>query len=503
MRTAARSLFALTLVVAVSVTALVLAPPKHDVSTESAPGRAASARPNIVLITTDDQSLMEMRWLPQTRRLLGRSGATFTRFTAPQPLCCPSRAQIMTGQYAQNNGVRDNSGPHGGIRGFEKAAPTALPVWLQRAGYRTGFVGKYLNSYSEQHGPQPGWEWFNPTVRGLFDYRGFVQYDNGELTEPAGYHSDYLASESAGFIAEAASDQRPFFLWASYSAPHGTCRGDATGTCAAPPIPASRHKGLYDGVRAPILRGPAFNEADVSDKPRQVTSGGKVSRHAVQRLFTQRIRTLAAVDDAVATTVRALRDAGELDRTLIAFTSDNGFLFGEHRYVGKILGYEEAVRVPLLVRGPGIPAGVRRRQTTAMIDVAPTFAALAGARPLVRVDGRSLLPYAHGNARQNDRTLLIQAGARGPHRERKRDWMFRGVRTDRYTYLRWSDSGFVELYDRLRDRHQLHNLARDRRYGAIERILASRTTRLVRCEGEACRHRFRRFPQPLPYRERP
>lgn len=174
-------------------------------------------------------------------------------------------------------------------------------------------------------------------MRGRFDYRGFVRYDNGELTEPAGYHSDYLAAESAGFIAEAASDRRPFFLCASYSAPYGSCRGDATGTCTAPPIPASRHRRLYDGVRAPFLRSPAFNEADVSDKPRQVTSGGKVSRHAVQRLFRQRIRTLA----------------------------------------------------------------------------------------------------------------------------------------------------------------------RDPRYRVIERILASRTTRLVRCEGEACRHRFRRFPQPLPYGERP
>jgi arylsulfatase A-like enzyme len=446
---------------------------------------------------------MEMRWLPRTRRLLGGSGATFTRFTAPQPLCCPARAQILTGQYAQNNGVRDNSGPHGGIRAFEKAAPTALPVWLQQAGYRTGFVGKYLNAYTEQHGPQPGWEWFNPTVRGLFDYRGFGQYDDGELTEPAGYHTDYLADESADFIAGAASDDRPFFLWASYSAPHGTCRGDATGTCSAPPIPAARHQERYDGVRAPFLDDPAFNEADVSDKPRQVTSRGKVSTRAVQRLFAQRIRALAAVDDAVAATVRALREAGELDRTLIAFTSDNGFLFGQHRYVGKILGYEEAVRVPLLLRGPGIPEGVQRRQTTAMIDLAPTFADLAGAGPLVPVDGRSLLPYARGNARQRDRTLLVQAGARGPHRERKRAWMFRGVRTDRYTYLRWSDSGFVELYDRQRDPHQLRNLARDPRYSAIERILASRTKRLVRCEGEACRHHFRRFPQPLPYRGRP
>ena len=159
--------------------------------------------------------------------------------------------------------------------------------------------------------------------------------------------------------------------------------------------------------------------------------------------------------------------------------------------------------MPLLVRGPGIPRGSAPRQTVAMIDLAPTIAELAGARPLVPVDGRSLLPYARGDARQRDRTAC--SSRRGPEgvRERKRDWMFRGVRTERYTYLRWSDSGFVELYDRRKDPHELRNLARDPRYAAIERILANRTTRLVRCEGEACRHRFRRFPQPLPYRERP
>jgi N-acetylglucosamine-6-sulfatase len=454
-------------------------------------------RPNIVLISTDDQSVAEMRWMPQTRALLGAGGATFRNAFAPQPLCCPARAQILTGQYAQNNGVRSNSGPHGGVDAFEPTEPRALPVWLQNAGYRTGFLGKYLNQYNEGHGVPPGWDHWDATVDGLFDYYGFGQYDGSTITRPEGHHNDYLARASADFIRTSAAEDRPFFLWASYVAPHGTCLGDTEGNCAVPPVPATRDADRYASVRAPFANSPGVHERGLGDKPRWVLrkGRGRVDPKDMQRLFTQRIRTLASADDAVASTVDSLAQAGELDNTFVAFVSDNGYLFGEHRYTGKIVAYEESVRVPLLLRGPGIPHGVTRRQDASLTDLAPTFAAIAGARPLLKVDGENLLPWARRDARQRDRALLVQAGWRGPDPHHRR-WLFRGVRTGRYTYVPWRTEDLVELYDRRRDPFQLHSRGDDPRYAQIARRLDRLTHRLAGCSGASCRRGFRPLPPP-------
>lgn len=456
------------------------------------PGARLDTRPNIVLITTDDQTLAEMQWLPETRRLLGDRGVTFKNFLAPHPLCCPARAQILTGQYAQNNGVRANVGTHGGYQAFHPA--TALPVWLRRAGYRTAFVGKYLNGYSESAGHEVGWGSWNPTVRAIYQYFGFTQYDNGVLTSlPDAYHTDYVADETRNLIHGYAESTRPFFIWSSYVAPHGTCWMSQERTCSAPPRPATRYENIYPNERNPFLDYPSFNEPNVSDKPGWIADNDLVDPQQMQSLFTQRIRALASLDDAVAGTVQALRAVGKLDNTVIVLTSDNGYLFGQHRVTGKVLAYEESIRVPLLMRGPGLPAGVSRRQTTAMVDLAPTFAALAHARPLVRVDGHSMLGYARYNAPQRDRSVLVQAGAWVSHSP----WLFRGVRTDRYTYVHWTE-GFVELYDRRRDPFELRNLRRNPRYAAIRRALDRRTRLLATCSGDSCRSRFGPLPRPGP-----
>jgi arylsulfatase A-like enzyme len=463
-----------------------------------APDRARFAdRPNLVLISTDDQSVAEMRWMPQTRRLLGSQGATFRNAIAPQPLCCPARAQILTGQYAQNNGVRNNSGPHGGVDAFERTEARALPVWLQNAGYRTGFLGKYLNQYDESHGVPPGWDHWDATVDGIYDYYGFGQYDGSTITRPEGHHNDYLGGAGADFIRASAAQDRPFFLWTSYTAPHGTCVGDTEGGCAVPPIPAIRDADVHASVRAPFASSPGVHERRLDDKPRWVVrmGRGRVEPTKMQRLFTQRIRTLASVDDAVATTIDALADAGELDNTFVAFVSDNGYLFGEHRYTGKIVAYEESVRIPMLLRGPGIPAGAVRHQATALTDLAPTFAGIADARPLVEVDGESLLPWARRDARQRDRALLVQAGWRGPDAHHRR-WLFRGVRTDRYTYVQWRTEDLVELYDRRRDPFELRSVGDSPRYAAIAHRLDRLTHRLAGCSGASCRRAFRPLPAP-------
>jgi arylsulfatase A-like enzyme len=447
--------------------------------------------PNMVLISTDDQALVDLRWMPRTRRLIGERGATFTNFIAPHPLCCPSRAQILTGQYAQNNGVRGNRGPHGGYKSLEDPEHT-LPVWLSDAGYRTSFVGKYVNGYKRSMGIPAGWEAWDATV-GLA-YRRFVQYDGSNAHRPPGYHTDYVADRTTQEIERLAGYDRPFFLWSSFYAPHGLCTAKREVGCPKPPQVARRFAHKYAGVRAPSLDSPSFNEADISDKPRDVTRGEKVDPRKAQRLFTQRIRSLASVDRAVVRIVRALRRAGELNDTLIAFTSDNGYLNGEHRYQGKKMAYEESVRVPLLIRGPGISRDTVRGQTTAMIDLAPTFADLAGAEPSVPVDGQTLVDLARHRG-GGDRTLLVQGGlaAQDP---RDLGWHFRGVRTDRYTLVYWLTSDFVELYDRRRDPYQIDNVANDPRYRTVLEELGRRTRELAECSGESCRTDFGRLPAP-------
>lgn len=470
----------------------------------------ARGRPNIVLIMTDDMTLDELRYLPRTQRLLGDHGTTFTEFTAPQPLCCPSRAQLLTGQYAQNNGVRHNAGPLGGYARFDPS--TALPVWLQDAGYATAMVGKYLNGYADRtdpaaltEGPEVGWDHWDPTVRRIYQYLGYSQYDTdapdgAALTRPAAYHTDYVAARSEELVTELAAGEQPFFLWSSFVGPHGRCalRDEARG-CEAPPLVAPRHRDRFTSAHptAPTsLAKPSFDEPHVGDKPHFLRRS-TVRADEMTYLQTKRAGALAAVDEAVAGIVGSLRRAGVLDRTLVVFTSDNGYLLGEHRYVGKVLAYEESVRVPLLMRGLGLPDGATDAQTGAMIDLAPTFAALAGATPLVPVDGHPLVVRRGAAAQQtDDRTLLVQAGVDDVVTH-PTGWWFRGVRTSRYTYVRY-DRGFVELYDRERDPYELRNVADDPRYAATRLELERRTAVLGDCSGDACEQDLGPVPDPVP-----
>ncbi|WP_107772033.1 sulfatase family protein [Nocardioides sediminis] len=456
-----------------------------------AASRHDDPRPNVVLITADDMTAVELRWMPRTRRLLGREGVTFGNMVAPHPNCCPSRAQVLTGQYAHNNGVRTNSPPWGGHQGLNRA--NTLPVWLQRAGYTTGFIGKYLHGYDERDGTEPGWDRWRPIIGTLSDYRAFLQYDDGELRRfgPEAYHTDVVAQQSRELVRSFAADDEPFFLWSSFLAPHGTCQGNPEPDCSGPPPAADRHAGVLGGVRLPVLDSPSFNAPGVGAR----RAGKRVSPSAAQGLFTQRIRALAALDEAVAGIVTELRRAGELDDTVLMFTSDNGYLFGEHRLVGKNVPYEEAVRVPLLVRGPGIPAGDRRSQTVAMIDLAPTVARLAHARPLRRTDGIDFLPYAVADRPQADRALLLQAGSKG--RVKARAWKFRAVRTDRYTLVRWKVPKRRELFDRRRDPFQLTNVHGDPRYRHVRKRLTRHLRKLEDCRSQGCRRPVSELPRPL------
>lgn len=464
-----------------------------DLGLSAKADRGPVGRPNIVLITTDDQVDYDMRWMPRTRRLLGKAGVTFRDSVSPHPLCCPARAEILTGQFAQNNGVRTNEGqPHGGFQAINSYRDTLGP-WLQKAGYRTGFVGKFLNGYRSYSPLIPGWNEWRPLLGdlGAYQYYDFWARDNEVIRHHPRVHvSDFIAAQSANMIREFSGSRRPFFIWESHLAPHGACVPRTGASCWGPPVPARRHADMLEDVRPPSFSDPAFLERDISDKPSylQPFRISSARRASIHENFTKRIQALQSVDQAVARTIRVLKRTGELRNTVVVFTSDNGYLLGEHRWTGKDVPYEPSLQVPLLVRGPGMPRGVTRDATVATVDLAPTFMELAHATPTVRMDGRSLLPLARSSAARGWQTLLIQNGPRlgeGPGV----GWSYRGVRTKRYTYVDYSIYR-TELYDRLRDPHELTNVAGRSAYRAVERELRRRLTALRTCSGKACRRDF-------------
>jgi N-acetylglucosamine-6-sulfatase len=456
-------------------------------------------RPNIVLITTDDQMLSDLRHMPRTRRLIGDHGVSFEGIS-PHPLCCPARAETLTGQFAQNNGVRGNRA--GLLGGYHRLrARNTVATWLNRAGYHTVFMGKFLNGYGPRtgRGPAPGWDDWNPTVRNVYQFHGYTVRHNRRLQKYRTYQTDFFTDLAVSKIRAASKMDTPFFLWQSYMAPHVACPPSMeTVRCWAPPMPAKRHRGMFKGAVPPSMRSDAYNETDLSDKPFPVVNTqllDRIKRDKILTLHRRRLQSLQAVDEGVATMLRTLKRTGELRNTLVVFTSDNGYLLGEHRQIGKVLPYEPALQVPMLMRGPGIPKGVDRKRIATPVDLAPTFTSLAEARPGVVMDGRNLLPIAKGNAASWE-SLLIQAG---PYRfwNKADGWFYRGVRTDRYTYAYYLHTDEEELYDRRRDPDQLQNLAGDRRYRFVLRALRWQAKVLGDCAGRECRRSFQPLPAPL------
>lgn len=441
----------------------------------------AAPSPNVVVMMTDDQDVRSTAVMPKLERHLVRRGTTFRNFFATLPLCCPSRATFLTGQYAHNHGVTQNSP---GYHAFDDAR--TLPVSLRRAGYRTGYVGKYLNhygGYGKRHPDDipPGWtDWRVAIEAGhMFDY---TLNENGRLRHygdrARDYQTDVLARKATRFIGASSEGRKPFFLTMSTLAPHA----EPQSRRAANPRPAPRHRGAFSGVRLP--RPPSFNERDVSDKPAAIRSLPRVDREARRKLeaaHRSRLESLLAVDDAVGSIVEELRRRNELRNTLLVFTSDHGYLLGEHRLTAKSQLYEEAVQAPLIMRGPGIPAGKRRAQLAGNVDLAPTIIDVAGATPERVMDGRSLLPLARRRSAGAGRDLLLEM----PRDDK------RAVRSPRYMYTEHPD-GERELYDMRVDPFQLESLHvggphETSRSAALERRLATRLRELEGCAGGACR----------------
>ena len=458
------------------------------VGVADAPFAAAPAqRPNIVVLMTDDQTVESMRVMPNVKRLLADRGATFTNSFASFPLCCPSRATYLTGQYAHNHGVLSNHAPEGGYNALDNS--NTLPVWLQRAGYVTAHVGKYLNGYGNDDPnaiPPGGSEWYAGVGNSAFGYYDYTLNENGRLVgygrTAAAYQTDVYAETAVDVVRRRAPAAEPFFLSVAFLAPHsgGPRPSGRPGEVA---VPAPRHRGRFANVGLP--RPPSFNEADVSDKPSYVKQLPLLGDREIEDTtedYRLGLESLLAVDDAVAAIVGELARSGELDNTLIFFTSDNGFLHGEHRIpAGKVFLYGPSRRVPLVVRGPGVRAGVTLRQPVANIDLAPTIVAATRAQPGRLMDGRSLMPILRDPGVFWGRDLLLEGP--GPHKD---ELAVTGVLTPRWAYSEYR-TGESELYDLVRDPFELRSLHGASSTAATRRDLAGRLDALRRCAGATCR----------------
>jgi N-acetylglucosamine-6-sulfatase len=444
---------------------------------------AGNERPNVVFVLVDDMRADEMRFLPKTRRLLGARGVTYTHALSPHPLCCPARAELITGQYAQNNRVKDNSGPWGGFHALN-APDNNIGAWMRDRGYRTAFVGKYLNGY---HGGARirGWNVWLPLVSRVYDYwrPRFFRADRLDV----GYVTHAIRRRTARAIR--GFDGDPFFLYVFHPAPHEKPRSSPGSSGWSPPPAERRYRDHYNRYRPAVLDTAAFHEKDVSDLPADLRR-----RSSGARWFTNlargRARALRSVDDSVAHLVSQLDEIGELDETYIVFTSDNGYMFGEHRLGGKNVLFDEALDVPLLVRGPGVPRGVKSHRPVTLVDIPAALVKWTGATPGRRLDGLSLT----NPGRRRD-TILIQTGTaqRGTG-----GWSYRGVTTGRYLYAyRVGHPGSGLLFDRARDPQALRNRFRATAYAAVRRTLDRRTRVLIDCSGPGeCNRSFGPVPHP-------
>jgi N-acetylglucosamine-6-sulfatase len=413
----------------------------------------AATPPNIVVVMVDDMPPGMVDDLPRLRALLSERGLSFSSYYT-QPVCCPARASFLRAQYPHNTGVLKNGPPRGGYSAFRNGGneSSTIATWLRDAGYRTALIGKYLNDYEKT--PQrvpPGWNrWF--VYAGKGKYRNFLISDQGNVraygkqngkkkTKEKDYQTDLLARKAVQFINDT-PDAAPLFLFLAPSAPH------------EPATPAKRHKRAAV-VRDQAPRPPSFNEADMSDKSgvwrnRDALSGQRISE--IDGFYVKQVRSMYAVEDMVADVLAALETTNRLDNTYVFFTSDNGYHHGEHRIPeDKQTPFDEVIRAPLFVLGPGVPAGAGTAARASVVDLGPTFAELAGIAGPDFVDGRSLVPFLDGGSASGWREAVIaelEGGAGGG---------FVALRSGPYAYVEYA-SGAMELYDLDRDPYQIDNI---------------------------------------------
>ncbi len=494
----------------VLASAVALGPMANARPTTPTDTASGPSRPNFVFVLADDlDQTTSPTWdvMVKTKALLKDRGLTFSNAFSPTPICCAARATLLTGKYGHNTGVLSNSGDQGGWATFQKKGneEKTFAKYLHDSGYRTMLVGKYMNGIEAEpeHIP-PGWtEWYGSVDNAFYTGYGYTLNENGQMVSygkgEADYATDVVAGKSVDFVHRAATSGQPFMTYIAPSAPH------------IPLPPAPRHKdNPYKDAVAPRL--PNFQEPDVSDKPSWLQQSARVRSAEVALIndwdHQNRMGSLYAFDDLVASVVSQLEKDGVLDNTYIVFGSDNGYELGAHRLIQKMAPYEESLRVPLVVAGPGVPTGQEDRMTL-LTDLAPTFLSLAGVSVPADMDGVPLTPLLRGESPSTWRTDFI--GAYASSGQDTEDGVaqelvsglattfldvpqWRGLRSQEHLYVEWAqDDGSVEkeLYDLAADPYQLENLLGtpqgEQSYAELVDRLADRLEYLSTCSGVSCR----------------
>jgi arylsulfatase A-like enzyme len=437
--------------------------------------------PNIVFIYTDDQSVDTMDYMPRLKDLVANQGLTFNNSFVDFSLCSPSRASFFTGMSSHNTGLVGNGDEGwGGYELFKPLEDKALAVRLHEAGYQTGFFGKYMNSYAKV--VPPGWDrWVAYSgAASQYDYRLSIDGKTKKMgSAPEDYGDDVISTEAIDWIRDT-SASRPFFAMISTKSPH------------EPNRPPPRHDGSFADL--PLPRPPNFNEADVSDKPpfARLPLLDEAGIAEVETAFQKRQEQLKGIEDTVEQVVEVLRDMGRLDNTIIIYSSDNGFSMGEHRRPrNKALLYDEIARVPLIIRGPGIPKGETRDQLVNNLDLTASILSWAKATSGYTLDGRPLGPIVADDAAPW-RTHLLSHGFSSDILKPTIAFdinRFTAVRTPRWVFAQHkleNDQTVEELYDMSTDPWQLDNLSGNPAYASVADALRQSLEKLRDCKGDAC-----------------
>jgi len=426
-----------------------------------------TVRPSVVVILADDLDVPTTERMPRLQQF-AQAGLSFTRFYAAQPICAPSRASILTGQYSHNHRVLDNEPPSGGFPAFRASESATIATWLKGVGYRTSLVGKYLNAYARDAGEgyiPPGWDDWHGHLSALEDgrYYNYWANDNGNVvrhgSKPEDYSADVETGQAVDFIKAEAGNPGPIFLYLAPESPH------------VPATYADRHGGEFHYELAP--RGPSFNSSN--EPGQEAMSAADVER--LDELQRWRLRSLSSVEDMLDAVLQALAQTGRLDKTYVLFTSDNGLLMGQHcGFAVKADFYEETMRVPLYVRGPGVTAGTTD-SLTLNIDLAPTLLELAGAAIPDSVDGRSLAGFLRGKPPSSWRSEAYVELYTGPDLQ----YALRSAGS------LWSESDQIRVYDMLADPYQLKNLRRVMSPADLA-AFSKRALAYATCRGATCRN---------------
>lgn len=426
----------------------------------SSPPARKSTPPNIVFVLVDDLSWNLVQFMPHLLAMQ-KAGTTLSKFYVVDSLCCPSRSALLTGEYPHDNGVFTNSGDDGGVDTFNRHGnePKTFGVALQNAGYRTGFMGKYLNGYEPNDKPPPGWdEW----AVGGNAYAGF-NYDlneNGSLRhygkEPGDYLTDVLSDKAVSFIGRAASSGKPFMLQVAPFTPH------------RPGTAAPRHADEFAGLTAPRTAAYGKQPSDAPAWLKAIPALTVNDGQAFDREYRRRAQSVLAIDDMIGRIQHELTAKGLAKNTYLVFSSDNGYHLGEHQLrPGKQTAFDTDIHVPLIVTGPGVPANRSVTHLASSVDLAPTFERLAGAKVPSTVDGISLLPLWQGQAPADwQRAVLIEHHgpnrvANDPDRAGRMSGnppSYEAIRTATALYVQYGN-GEREYYDTATDPDQLHNIA--------------------------------------------